>query len=85
MYSLKGTGSKKGAISTAEERLRELQAETPSTGAQKKTLQKRIEKVKQEIVDLKTELSQVETDLKLVRSTKPAEKRGRRPALTATP
>ena len=85
LYSLKGTGSKKGAISTAEERLRELQAETPSTGAQKKTLQKRIEKLKQEIVDLKTELSQVETDLKLVRSTKPGEKRGRRPALTATP
>lgn len=85
LYSLKGTGTKKGAISTAEDKLQELQAETPSTSVQKKALQKKVEKLKQEIVDLKTELSQVETDLKLVRSTKPGEKRGRRPALTATP
>jgi hypothetical protein len=82
LYSLKGTGSKKGAIANAEEKLKQLQSQTPASNKQKTSLQKRIEKAKKEIPDLKAELVQVEADLKLLKSTKPGEKKGRPSALT---
>ena len=82
LYSLKGTGSKKGAIASAQTKLQQLEVQKPASAKQKKSLQLRIEKAKQEIPALKAELVQVEADLKLLKSSKLGEKKGRPSALS---
>ena len=82
LYSLKGTASKKGVIANAETKLQKLEAQTPANPKQAKSLQLRIEKAKQDLPALKAELVQVEADLKLLKSSKIGEKKGRPSTLT---
>jgi myosin heavy subunit len=72
-YALKGTGTKKGAIKTAEEVLQDLESRTNK----KKGDAKRIEDKKRTIKELKDELIDVEQKLTKIKESRTPVKKGR--------
>jgi len=79
LYSLKGTGDKAGGIEHAKKSLLKMNEELPNakTQKQKKSLEKRIERMQNALNSMEKELPEVEAKLKAIRESREPVKKGR--------
>ena len=84
LYTLKGTGEKKGSIVHTRLQFQRLTEELSgaANNKQKKSIEKRIDKLNDALVSMQKELPDVEIKLKTIREQREPTKKGRPPGIT---